>query len=253
VRRFTTVGVAALLIAGLCQPATARRSVTVRLAVHLKSEYTRTIDFTDDSDPGCVLTSRGASRVLADMPSDRPSVYTITRLAKGKGVAFRKHLGAAQREDLGVDMRVDMTRSQDGGGTTDCHGFQPFGSDGCNTRSWIIRGEPHFVIEHGHPRLFIVPWETVDTLDKLMADDRWRELACGYGADADAYISQTYNETGKVQEGYFVGLSLPRLLATTPRRLTLRAQTSFTVCCPSNFNGGWTEVRTATVTINKLH
>ena len=35
----------------------------------------------------------------------------------------------------------------------------------------------------------------------------------------------------------------------TPRRLTLHAQTSFTLCCPSNSNGGWTEVRTATVHI----
>jgi hypothetical protein len=248
----TTVGATALLIAGLAQPAMARRSVTVRVAVHLKSDYTHTIDFTDDSDPSCVLTKRGTSHVVADMPSDRPSVYTITRLGKGKGLLFSKHLGGAQREDPGVDMHVDMTRSQDAGGTTTCDGFQPFSSDGCNTYSWIISGEPHFVIEHGHPRLYLVPQETVDTLDKLNADDKWRQLECGYVADADSYISQTYNETGKVQKGYFVGLSLRRLFAATPAHLTLHAQTSFTLCCPSNFNGGWTEVRTATVTIRKL-
>jgi hypothetical protein len=37
-----------------------------------------------------------------------------------------------------------------------------------------------------------------------------------------------------------------------PRHLTLDAQTSFTLCCPSDYAGGWTEVRTATVTIRKL-
>ena len=123
----------------------------------------------------------------------------------------------------------------------------PFPSDGCSSRNWIIRGEPHFVIEKGRPRLYIVPWETVDTLDKLMADDKWHDLGCGYAGDADSYISQTYNEKGEVQKGYFVPLSLSRLFAATPKRLTLHAQTSFTLCCPStNFNGGWTEVRTAT-------
>jgi len=200
-----------------------------------------------------VLTSKGTSNVVADMPSDRASVYTITRLAKGKGVLWRKHLGGAQREDLGVDMRVDMTRSQDGGGTMSCCGFQPFSSDGCSVRSWIIRGEPHFVVEHGRPRLYIVPWETVDTLDKLMADDKWRQFPCGYGADAESYISQPRDDrTGKLQTGYLVPFSLGRIFAATPRRLTLHAQTSFTLCCPSNSNGGWTEVRTATVTIRKL-
>jgi hypothetical protein len=245
--------VLAFVLAGLASPATARRKVTVRMTVHLKSDYTHSIDYTDDTDLECVSTWRGMNEVVADMPNDRPSVYTITRLAKGKGVTFEKRLGPPQREDLGVDMRVHMTRTQDAGGTTDCHGFQPFPNDGCGSRNWIIRGEPHFVIEKGRPRLYLVPWETVDTLDKLMADDKWRHLGCGYFGDADSYISQTYNEKGEVQKGYFVPLSLSRLFAATPKRLTLHAQTSFTLCCPStNFNGGWTEVRTATVTIRKL-
>src|SRR5690349_140268 len=221
------------------------------MTVHLKSDYTHSIDYTDDTDPECVVTERGMSEVVADMPDDRPSVYTITRLKRG--VLFRKHLGAPQREDLGVDMHVDMTRTQDGGGSTDCHGFQPFPSNGCGSRNWIIRGEPHFVIERGRPRLYIVPWQTVDTLDKLMADDAWRQRACGYAGDAESYISQTNNEKGEIQKGYFVPFSLSRVFAATPRRLTLHAQTSFTYCCPStNFNGGWTEVRSATVTIRKL-
>jgi len=246
-----TIGVVALLSAGLVQPAAARRSVTVQMTVHLNSDWTNTVDFTDNSDPSCVLTKRGTSHVVADMPNDRPATYTITRLPKGRGVTFSKHLGPPQREDLGVDMHVDMTRSQDAGGVTDCHGFQPFPSDGCGSHSWIIRGEPHFVIEHGHPRLYLVPWETVDTLGKLMADDKWRALKCGDVSDADSYISQTYNEKGVVQKGYFVPFSLSRIFAATPRRLTLHARTSFTECCPNLEFGGWTEVRTATLTIRK--
>jgi hypothetical protein len=207
-RSVATLVVVALVLAGLAAPATARHKVTVRMTVHLKADYTHTIDYTDDSDPECIVTQRGNNEVVSDMPSDRPSVYTITRLPKGKGVVFEKHLGAPQREDLGVDMHVHMTRSQDGGGTTDCHGFQPFPSDGCNSRDWIIRGEPHFTIEKGHPRLYIVPWETVDTLDKLMADDKWRQLGCGYDGDADSYISQTYSlTTGRIQKGYYVPAS----------------------------------------------
>ena len=254
-RRFAApIGVVALLVLGLAQPAAARRSVTVRMTVHLRSDYTHTLGYTDDSDPECVSTSRGVSHVVADMPSDRPAVYTISRPPKGRGVIFQKHLGGAQREDLGVDMHVHMTRSQDGGGVTDCHGFQPYSSEGCGARSWIIRGQPQFVVEHGHPRLFLAPWETVDTLDRLMADDRWRRLACGYAGDADSYITQTYEpSTGAIQEGYYVPLSLSRLFAATPRRLTLRATSTFTLCCPTtSFDGGWTEVRTATVTIRKL-
>jgi hypothetical protein len=246
-----TIGVVALLSAGFVQPATARRSVTVQMTVHLNSDWTHMVDFTDDSDPSCVSTKRGTSHVVADMPNDRPATYTITRLPKGRGVLFRKHLGGPQREALGVDMHVAMTRSQDAGGYTDCHGFQPFPSDGCGSRDWIIRGEPHFVIEHGHPRLYLVPWETVDTLEKLMADDRWRALGCGSVSDADSYISQTYNEKGVIQSGYYVPFSLPRLFAATPRRLTLHARTSFTECCTNTYLGGWTEVRTATVTIRK--
>jgi hypothetical protein len=94
VRRFAgTIGIIGVFIAGLAQPAAARRSVTAQVTVHLKSDYTHTVDFTDDSDPSCVMTSRGTSHVVADMPADRPSVYTITRSAKGKGVLFEKHLG----------------------------------------------------------------------------------------------------------------------------------------------------------------
>jgi hypothetical protein len=76
---------------------------------------------------------------------------------------------------------------------------------------------------------------------------------CGYGGDAESYISQTGDlATGRVQKGYFVPFSLARLFGATPRRVTLHAQTSFTACCPDAFTGGWTEVRTATVTIRKL-
>ena len=70
-------------------------------------------------------------------------------------------------------------------------------------------------------------------------------------SDADSYISQTYNEKGVIQKGYFVPFSLSRIFTATPRRLTLHARTSFTECCPNLEFGGWTEVRTATVTIRK--
>jgi hypothetical protein len=86
-----------------------------------------------------------------------------------------------------------------------------------------------------------------------MADDEWRQLSCGFSGDAESYSSQiSDNRTGKVQKGYFVAFSLSRIFAATPRHLTLHAQTSFTLCCPSDYVGGSTEVRTATVTIRKL-
>ena len=246
-----TIGVVALLSAGLVQPAAARRSVTVQMTVHLNSDWTNTVDFTDNSDPSCVLTKRGTSHVVADMPNDgRPR--TRSRACQRAGASPSASASARHSARiLGVDVHVEMTRSQDAGGVTDCQRVQPFPSDGCGSYSWIIRGEPHFVIEHGHPRLYLVPWETVDTLGKLMADDKWRALKCGDVSDADSYISQTYNEKGVIQKGYFVPFSLSRIFAATPRRLTLHARTSFTECCPNLEFGGSTEVRTATVTIRK--
>ena len=69
--------VLAFALAGVASPAAARRKVTVRMTVHLKSHYLRSIDYTDDTDPECVSTSRGMNEVVADMPNDRPSVYRI--------------------------------------------------------------------------------------------------------------------------------------------------------------------------------
>jgi hypothetical protein len=244
-RSASTLGVLAVLAAVFAPAATARQTVTVQVSVHLRSHYTSTIDHTDSSDPSCVIVSKGTSDVIADMPTDRPSVFTVTRVRHG--ALWTKHLGGTQRETLGVDMHVHMTRSQDMGGTTDCHGFEPFPSDGCGSRSWIIRGR----VDYGHGRLLIDPQVTVESLDSLMADDNWRMLACGWASDAEAYDSYVQNGP-VVQKGYEVSLPLTRLFAASPRLLTLHGHSTFTVCCPDTAVGGWTEVRTTTITIRKL-
>jgi hypothetical protein len=249
--RAWTSGVLVLLLVGLsASPAFARaRSVDVRISVHLRSDYRFAYDFVDTSDPDCPSTIRTSSRVVTDMPTVRPARFRITRF-KG-GYAFFKRGGGRQRADRAVDMRADMTRSSEGGSETPCFGFQPYPTVKCGKRSWALDGRPG-ITRNGRLVLALeVP--VFPSLERVMADDEWREGGCGYDStQADVYITQTRNEQGRFTPPYWAPISVKRLFRPGRRTLRLRDTLTFTTGRANQQGGGYTEVRTVRVTIRKL-
>lgn len=250
-------GVAALVLVVAGVPATpavgANRSVDVQISVHLRSDYRFAYDYTATDDPDCPITYATSSHVVADMTTDRRARYRIERFPTGgrPGYAFLKRLGGGQREALGVDMTVKMTRRAQGGSTSPCGGHHDYPQVNCTTRSWPAYGE----VGMGRGVFEVGIRESASIgIERTMELDKWRSGGCGYDTThAQEYITQTRNlDTGKVKPTYHAPISIRRLFAARPRVMRLRARLPFEQGAPNQNGGGSTEVRTVAVTIRKL-
>lgn len=250
-------GVAALVVvlAGLtAAPALGGgRSVDVEISVHLRSDYRFAYDYTATDDPDCPITYNTSSHVVADMTTDRRARYRITRVSsRGRtGYALRKRPGRGQREALGVDMTVRMTRSAQGGSTSPCGGHHDFPQVNCTTRSWPLYGE--LGVGSGFFEVGVRESASIG-VDEITELDRWRSGGCGYDTThAQEYITQTRNlDTGRLKPSYHAPISIRRLFAARPRVLRLRETHRFEQGGASRNGGGSTEVRTVEVAVRKL-
>jgi hypothetical protein len=252
---WTTLAV--LLLAGaLAEPALgANRSIDARISVHVRSDYRFAYAFTERDDPDCPITYDVSSQVVADVTTDRPARYRITRVRgpRGGGYDFRKHLGG-QREDRGIDTSVTMTRAAQGGSSSPCGGHHTYPQNACGTRSWPMASRVGVGREPDGSGFVLVSLDESNIgLEEGMALDEWRNGGCGYDTtSAQVYITQTRNEHGRITPAYTAPISLRRLMAPRPRVMRLRDTHTFVVGDPHRFGGGYTEVRTVEVTIRKL-
>jgi hypothetical protein len=231
-------------------PATAeagRQSTTVTVSAHLRSDYRWSIDNQDTSDPECVTTSSGQSRVITDMTTVRPATYRITRVRGG--FVLRKRRGGGQKDAKGIDMRITQTRSTSGS-TKTCRGEFPVPTDGCGTRRWELAVTPGF--EPGTRRVGMSLQEIFDTTEEDLAHQDHLQSGCGIDGNADIFITQTRSTiTGRLQEEYHVSVPHGRFFSRSPRRFTASGSSTFRTNDVTSIIGGWTETRTTELVVRK--
>jgi len=240
-----------LALAAVAAPAAAdaaRRTATVTITAHLRSEYRFSIDWFNRDDPECPSTSKGESRVITDMRTVRPATYRITRYGR-RGFGWVKRLGVGQKNTRGIDMRVKQTRSTSGS-TRTCRGDFSFPADGCGTERWDLAVTPGFVI-FDRRRVGLSLEEIFDTVKETLDHDEYVDSGCGVDStNASRYITQTRDlATGKLQKSYEVRAPRRRFFARRGRRFTARGRSTFSTGMLDSSVGRWTETRTSTVKV----